>query len=234
MAINEGIFNGIKKSNHEYVTVSVWDWQTRVLHWVNALLVITLVLLTLSVEGMEFLGVEKLIRKSVKGLHAYIGYMLVVTLFLRIIWGFLGNRFVRWTDIIPYKEERWYAIGGYLKWYLNGLRGKPPITIGHNPFSSLFYIALFLILIIQSITGLSLAGIKFNLLPASIIFGRFGEGAKESIGEALEEIHEFGLWFIIFFAIFHIFGIVAHEIKEKSGLFSSMIHGRKYFPKERI
>lgn len=167
MALNGGVFNDIKKSNHEYMTVSVWDWQTRVLHWINALLVITLILLILSVEGLEFLGVEKSVRKSVKVLHAYIGYILVFTLLLRILWGFLGNKFARWKDIIPYKEERWLAIWENLNWYLNGLKGKPPIAIGHNPFASLFYIALFLVLISQSITGLLLAGLEFNLFPAS-------------------------------------------------------------------
>lgn len=234
MALNGGVFNGIKKSNHEYMTVSVWDWQTRVLHWVNALLVITLVFLILGVEVLEILGAAKPVRKSVKEIHAYIGYFFVFALILRIVWGFMGNKFARWKDIIPYKEERWYAIGGHLRWYLNGLKGKPPITIGHNPFASLFYIALFLVLISQSITGLLLAGLEFNLFPASILFGGFGEDAKKSISDVLGEIHEFGLWFIIFFVIFHIGGIVAHEVKERSGLFSSMIHGRKYFPKDRI
>jgi len=234
MAINGGVFNGIKKSNHEYMTVSIWDWQTRVLHWINAMLVITLILLALSVEGLEFLGVEKSIRKSVKVLHAYIGYILVFTIFLRILWGFWGNKFARWKDIIPYKEERWYAIGGHLRWYLNGLKGKPPIAIGHNPLASLFYIAIFLVLISQSITGLLLAGLEFNLFPASILFGGFGGDAKESIGDVLGEIHEFGLWFLIIYIFAHISGVIIHEVKEKSGLFSSMIHGRKYFPKDRI
>ncbi|MBI3584862.1 MAG: cytochrome b/b6 domain-containing protein [Nitrospinae bacterium] len=234
MALNGGVFNGIKKSNNEYMTVGVWDWQTRVLHWVNVLLVITLILLALSVEGMEFLGVEKSIRKSVKGLHAYIGYILVFTLFLRILWGFLGNKFARWKDIIPYKEERWYAIGGYLKWYLNGFKGRPPIAIGHNPLSSLFYIALFLVLISQAITGLSLTGLELDFFPASLFFSGFGEEIKHTLEDGLGEVHEFGFWFIAFFIVIHLAGIVIHEVKEKTGLLSSMIHGRKYFPKDRI
>lgn len=37
-----------------------------------------------------------------------------------------------------------------------------------------------------------------------------------------------------FFVCLHLGGLILHEIVEKAGLFSSMIHGKKYFPKEKI
>jgi len=43
-----------------------------------------------------------------------------------------------------------------------------------------------------------------------------------------------GFLFIIFFVCLHLGGLILHEIVEKAGLFSSMIHWKKYFPKEKI
>lgn len=230
----------------EYIAVTVWDWQTRVLHWMNALLVITLALLGLSMEGMEWLGVGDM-EDQVKRLHAYIGYVFVLTLTLRIIWGFIGNEYARWLDIIPYKKERWQAIWGNIRWYIRGFKGEPSMAIGHNPLASLFYMALFLVLISQAVTGLSLATTEgLNPFYASISYGdeegireevegfEGDEVEEEGLKEVAEEVHEFGLWFIIFFLCAHLAGLVVHEIGEGAGLFSSMISGRKYFPKDEL
>lgn len=217
------------ENNNIYTDVNVWDWQTRVLHWINAILIITLVVLALSVDGMKLLGVEKPIRRSVKEIHAYIGYFFILTLTLRVIWGFVGNSYARWLGIIPYKKEQRQAIWVYIRWYLSGLKEKPPIVIGHNPLGSFLYIVLFIMLIVQAGTGLLLAGLEFNLFPASLFFRGLGKEAKESFEDTFGEIHEFGLWFILFFIVAHIFGLIIHEVKEKTGLFSSMIHGKKYF-----
>jgi Ni,Fe-hydrogenase I cytochrome b subunit len=36
----------------------------------------------------------------------------------------------------------------------------------------------------------------------------------------------------LFFLGAHLFGLVAHEVREKTGLLSSMVHGRKYLRRE--
>ncbi|MBI5286963.1 MAG: cytochrome b/b6 domain-containing protein [Deltaproteobacteria bacterium] len=221
----------MKDNEREFMLVSVWDWQTRVLHWTNAILIMTLALLALSAEGMEWPGVEREVRRQIKEIHAYMGYILVFTLTVRIIWGFIGNEYARWIDIIPHKKERWQAIWGNIKWYLRGFKGSLPLSIGHNPLASLFYIALFIVLLGQVLTGLALAGVEFGMFPGSLLTVGFDE---ELIEEVAEDVHEFGLWFILFFIVAHLTGLVVHEIGEKAGLLSSMIHGRKYIPKERL
>lgn len=223
-----------KNSNQEFISADAWDWQIRVLHWANAILIITLALLALSVDGMKWLGVEKPIRRPVKEIHAYIGYVFIFTLTLRIFWGFIGNQYARWSDIIPYTKEKWRDIVGNIKWYFSGFKTQPPVAIGHNHLASLFYIPLFLVLISQALTGLALAGMEFGLAPLSSYFSSYDHDAKKVIEDILEEAHEFGLWFIIFFFSAHMIGLIVHEMGEKTGLFSSMIHGKKYFPKEKI
>ncbi len=216
------------KDREEVVLVPSWDWQTRVLHWVNALLVITLVLLIVGLDSMASLGVEKAVRRPVKELHAYVGHLFIFTLALRIIWGFIGNKYARFSDMIPSTREKIMNLGQDIKWVLSGFRGASPRSIGHDPLASLIYLALFVVLIIQAITGFLLSGAEFKIYPAVSFSGGIGEEGVE----ALEELHELGLYFIYFYIAVHILGLVIHEVKHRTGLFSSMIHGRKCMPKK--
>ena len=124
--------------DRERVLVDVWDWPTRVLHWVNALLVISMIVLILGVEWMEELGIAKPLRRPVKEWHSWLGHVFMITLSLRIIWGFAGNKYARFSDILPMKSWQWQAIGHNIKWYLSGFRGRAAHAIGHDPLAAVF------------------------------------------------------------------------------------------------
>ena len=259
--------------------VCVWDWQTRALHWLNALLVISLMILAIGFEWMEELGATKAMRRPVKEIHAYVGYVFVVTFLLRIIWGFIGHSYVRWSDTLPLSGKKWKEAFSNLRWVLGGLKGIPPVEIGHNPLASIAYAALFIVLISQATTGIALSGKEFGMFPGTVIVAKENKVAevlpavvngnaneeKKSEGAALgvkkeggvptthpsdgypgmgreedammevaEELHELGLWFMLFFIAAHLAGLVLHEIGERRGLFSSMINGRKYYGKDEL
>ncbi len=227
------------------VEVKVWDWQLRVLHWTIALLVITLLLLIVCYEWLEDMGIEEDSLEPLLKTHAYIGHILAVAFILRIVWGFAGNRYARWSDIIGLK---WSDIWGHIRWILGGLKGLPPVNIGHNPLASLFYIALFMVLTTQVISGIILAGEEFKMFPGNLIVkqgfvthagtaiahGDENEEEEEGIEEVFEEVHEFGFYFIIFYLVAHLTGLVLHEVGERRGLFSSMINGSKYYHEEEL
>lgn len=216
----------------ERVLVDVWDAPTRALHWINAGLVITLILLIIGKEGMEALNVDEDTLDAVAVLHAAVGHVFILTFFLRIVWGFLGNRYARWLDIIPYNGERWRDIATGVKWYMSFFKRRPAVVRGHDPLASLFYIALFLVLISQIVTGVLLSGTEFNFPLGSLFVSSMSDTAKDALADALGGVHEAGAWFVMFFIAAHLFGMVVHEIKERTGLFSSMIHGKKYMSKD--
>ncbi|MBI5493211.1 MAG: cytochrome b/b6 domain-containing protein [Deltaproteobacteria bacterium] len=222
----------MRNQDNERVLVDVWDWQTRALHWINAILVITLVLLILGKEGMEMIGIEKALRAPVKRAHAYLGYVFVLTFLLRVFWAFAGNAYARWSDIFPFSREKRQGLVQDIKWYLSGFRNHPAKVSGHDPLASIFYIALFIVLASQAATGLVLAGTEFKMLPGAAFLAGMSAPDMEELSGTLEEVHEFGFYFILFFLGAHLFGMVVHEVKEKTGLLSSMVHGKKYFPKE--
>lgn len=216
----------------ERVLIDSWDWPTRVLHWVNAGLVVALILIMLGAEYMEGLGVERSLRRPVKELHSWLGHIFVITFSLRLIWAFIGNRYARWSDMIPFRREQRDGIARDVKWYLSGFKGGAARVAGHDPLAALFYLAVFIVLVSQAVTGLLLSGVEFGSFPGSLFTAGLGEEAAEELEHGLEEVHEAGYFLVLFFIAAHLAGLVVHEIKEKTGLLTSMINGKKYLPKE--
>lgn len=211
----------------EIKEVKVIDLPTRVLHWLNAILISSLIILILGYEGLEALGVAKEDRKILEILHAYAGHIFAVTFTLRVIWGFLGNKYARFTDMIPNTKAKIKGIKDNIKWYLGGCKAKPPVSTGHNPLASLFYLALFVVLGLQILTGIALAGIEMEMMPGKYFAGFFTHNTLESIEGFAEEIHEFGLWFVMFFIIAHMVGHISHYVHDKGALIKSMITGKR-------
>lgn len=112
------------------------------------------------------------------------------------------------------------------------VQGTPPQAVGHNPVASLLYIVLFVVLISQMITGFILSGLEFNLFPGSIVVTGMSKEARDALEYGLKKVHVFGLIFTLVYLVLHLGGNVIHDIKEKSGLLSSMISGVKYLRKK--
>ncbi len=84
------------------VQYHVWDRTIRIFHWTNVLCVIGLIGVGLVILNSKALGVTTDGKILLKTVHAYIGYLFVLNLSWRIIWGFLGNHYARWATILPF------------------------------------------------------------------------------------------------------------------------------------
>jgi cytochrome b len=149
----------------DMVEIKVWDLPTRLLHWTNALLVLSLIALVLLHE----LGEDINLGFDVELAHAYIGHVFVVTFILRIIWGFFGNEYARLSDMFPFSKSNLVKAKARMLWMLRGFKGRAPVSKGHDPIAVFFYFALFFVLISQSITGLVLSGGEFGTFPGRLI-----------------------------------------------------------------
>lgn len=233
--INETIIEArteTKKQTKQYTEVKVWDVPTRILHWALAFLTLGLIGTMVAKEALED-SASKNFLHNLEELHAVFGHFLAIVFILRIVWGFFGNEYIRWKDFNPFTKEKLKIAKANLMWYASFFQGeKPPVTLGHNPLASIFYVALFLVLVSQILTGLLLSGIELNMGPATLITDNFSPYEKENMEEFLEEIHEFGFAFINFFIVAHLIGIVAHTLFDKVKIATSMITGKKQIEKE--
>lgn len=222
----------MERTGDERITVDVWDWQTRALHWLNAFFVITLIILALAFEGMDWVGAKKKYREPFIELHAIVGYFFITTFILRIAWAFLGNRYAKWSDIVPMTRVRLRAAWIEITYLVGLTKEVPARCVGHNPLASFFYIFVFIVLVMQAFSGLLLAGVELGLFSGPLLTAIGGD--SESFVEAAEELHKAGLFMMLFYIAAHLAGLVIHEVRDNNGIFSSMIHGKKYFSRKDL
>ncbi len=180
----------------------------RFLHWANAVLLLSLILLALGFEFGEEFGMGDSMEKTLEVLHASVGHVLAVTILLRVLLAFTGKEYKRWTRVIPYRRRDWKGAGGKLL-AMVGLGGRGgPAPVGLNPIATLLYIAVFFVIIGQAVTGIFMAGEEFDMLPGVLLL----TGGESELVEIMEEFHEFGFWFIMLFIGLHIGGPLIHWI----------------------
>jgi cytochrome b len=225
----------------------VWDRTTRIFHWLNFLCVLALsVLGTIMLNG-KLLGLAPAGSLLVKTLHAYVGYVFVLNLAWRLVWAFVGNRYARWSALLPFGKR-------YLRTVREQLRalriGQDLAYVGHSPLARLMIGALLLLLVIQAITGLVIAGTDLYLPPFGSYFAEWvtnGDPARLAllqpgstehvVGESLEamkvfrrpfkEVHEYSFYLLLVAVALHILANVLEEARHATGQISSMFSGVK-------
>ena len=111
-------------------TIKVWDLPVRLCHWGLAACVIAN--LALTEEGSD--------------VHEYIGYIAAGIVAFRLVWGFVGNRYARFSDFWP-TPSRLLAHGRKL------LRREPDEHPGHNPFGAIMMLLLWGVVIGLGVSG---------------------------------------------------------------------------------
>lgn len=224
----------------------VWDAPTRWFHWVNVLCVIGLSAAGLVILYAGDLGVTNNGKVALKTIHVWIGYVFAANLLWRFVWAFFGNRFARWGSFVP--GGRGYAAA--LSRYVVALRaGHPQQYLGHNPLGRISVAVLLLLLLIQTATGLVLAGTDLfyppighwiaqwvavpGVEPASLLPyspGMYDKTAWDSMRAFRKPFaltHLYSFWVLVAVVALHIAAVVITDIKEGGSIISAMFTGRK-------
>lgn len=180
--------------------IKVWDPLVRFFHWslVSAFII-------------AFISEDELLS-----VHSWAGYLILALLSIRIIWGFIGTHYARFSDFI-YRPR-------YITQFLKDtfkLRAKR--YIGHNPAGGAMVIMLMLSLLLTTITGVLVLGAEEQLGPVSHWFTQ----SAGYWGDILEEAHEFFANFTLLLVIIHVIGVLVESLIHKENLVSAMWTGFK-------
>ena len=230
----------------EYKEYMAWDAATRWFHWINALAVVGLIGTGLIILFDNALGLSASGKVTLKSVHASFGYVMALNLLWRFAWAFFGGRYARWRAIVPAGAGYLAALRAYTASFLSG---EPQQYVGHNPLARIGVSLLFLLLLVQAVTGLVIAGTDLFWPPFGHWFATWVAapgtrscnivpGAKELIDQAsydsmrafrrpFVEVHETGFYALAVLIVLHLIGVVTTEIHEGGSITSAMFTGRK-------
>ncbi len=176
--------------------VKVWDLPLRVFHW-------------LLVAGffIAYLTEDELLT-----VHVWAGYLVTGLLVFRLIWGFIGNDYARFSNFLcrPAKSI------AYVK---DLIALKTQRYIGHNPAGAAMIVLLLVSLSATVITGFAVYGADQAAGPLAAI-----GSANEKIWE---EVHEFFANFTLILVLVHVAGVAVESYIHRENLARAMVHGFK-------
>lgn len=176
--------------------IRVWDLGVRLFHWLFA-------------AGMFAELTLGFLFPSAQALHVYIGYGLAGLIAFRIVWGFTGTAFARFSSFPPSVSDALAHIAGRLS-----------AGLGHNPLGAWMVYGLLGIGLAMIVTGLAALGGVERLGPASPLLSVWG-------GELARALHEAGALLLAAMIAAHIAGVIYESRREKQSLIVSMITGDK-------
>lgn len=180
--------------------IKVWDPLVRVFHWS----LVTAFAIAYITED-DFLSI-----------HSWAGYLILGLLVIRIIWGFVGTRYARFSNFVYSRE----TIVQFVK---DTMQFKAKRYIGHNPAGGAMVILLVISLLVTTLTGVALLGAEEHAGPVASWF----VASSDMWGDALEEVHEFFANFTLFLVFIHIAGVLVESFIHKENLVSAMLSGLK-------
>jgi cytochrome b len=199
--------------------VKVWDPLVRIFHW-SLVAAFAIVWLTGDEESR---------------LHELAGYAVIGLVLVRIVWGFIGTRYARFSDFV-YRPSTVLGYAGEM------LAGKPRHYLGHNPLGSMMVLALLVSLLAAGITGLALQGAEQGTgpfaslsagttvtMPSLIARAVADDDDEEDEGneEIWEELHEFFANLTLLLVVLHIAGVIVGSLVHRENLVRAMLTGRK-------
>ena len=230
----------------ELKSYKVWDASTRWFHWINAICVIALAVVGFTILNAGDLDISKAGKITLKTIHVSIGYVFALNLLWRIVWAFMGNRYAKWRSMLPGGPGYFHAVRIYVTAFI---AGHPEQYLGHNPLGRLGVAAMLVLIILQAITGLLLAGTDLFYPPFGQMIAQWVAApgvdpgtlvpyAPEMYDKASYEsmrafrkpfivVHVYTFYTLVVVVVAHIAAVVITELKEGGSIISAMFTGRK-------
>jgi len=184
-------------------THQVWDGPTRLYHWTNAVTICGSMLTGWVFVYVLIEGTPKVVMEGYRAFHLAFGYLFFGLLIARCVWGFVGNRFARWSAVLPTRHT--FAAVPFEVAAV--FRGYPHEYLGRSPLSRISNTVMFALFLVQAASGLGREWTDFYYPFATI--------------------HHYNAYLLTTVILVHICGAVLSEVMQRSGVVSAMLSGTK-------
>ena len=174
--------------------IKLWDAPLRIFHWTFAIAV------TASI-ATGWLGGGLMIW------HGRLGLLVLGLLVFRVLWGFAGSTYARWSRILSAA----FGVGSYLQGNWR--------EAGHNPLGALSVLAMLGLVGFQVVSGL--------MATDDIAFkGPLYALVSSDTGSWLTGLHRQAKWLLVGFIGLHLVAIAYYALIKRKPLVRAMLSGR--------
>jgi len=175
----------------------VWDGFVRLFHWS---LVVGFTIAYLTEDDLLMV-------------HVWAGYVVGALIVARVVWGFTGPRYARFSDFV-------YDPATTLRYVRDLILFRAERHLGHSPGGGAMVILLLLFLAATVVTGLVVYGGDQQAGPLAGMF-------TKDTGEALEKTHEVIANITLALVLAHIAAVVLASFVFRENLVRAMVTGYK-------
>ncbi len=212
------------------VRVYVWQMPVRISHWLIVLSIFVLGFTGYYMYNPFIIsrGNSLFLMATMRFVHEATAFVFIAAVLLRFYWFFKGNRWAHWRSFVPL--EKWWRRGLWkqIKYYVFVTR-DPDSEVGHNPLAALTYTFVYLLMLVEILTGLLLYDYANGIGHGVLGFSVGWISSLMSI-QYVRETHFFILFALLAFLVHHVYSAVLIGIEERSGLVGGIFSGYKFFP----
>lgn len=179
--------------------VRIWDLPTRVFHWSFAT---ACIVAWVTGEDARYTDI-----------HLYAGYLAAVLLIFRLVWGFIGGRYARFSHFITGPRA-------LIEHFRHLTDRHHDHGRGHNPAGAVAIVLMLLLIFALSVTGLIVLGGEEGFGPLAGLF-------TIEQGDAIHIWHTWFGWAWLAVVFMHLGGVVLMGIIQRESLIVSMVTGDK-------
>ncbi len=224
----EGHAHEVENPN-ERVRLYIWQVPVRITHWVTAGCIVLLSLTGAYIADPFLIPPGGHVMSTIRLIHIITALTFLVSGFVRTIYLLFGNRFARWTAFIPTSKFQATELFRQAAFY-GFVRREIPKVLGHNQLAATAYVVLFVLLLVETVTGFALDGLM-GAEPGATLFAWLRELAGPQM---LRVVHHLSMWAILAIALFHVYSCVLVDNVEQNGLLSSIVSGFKFPTREEV
>jgi Ni/Fe-hydrogenase 1 B-type cytochrome subunit len=224
------IIDGFVPAASQRVRIYVWEVPVRVTHWIVVASIIVLSITGGYIADPFLIPPGGQVMAFMLFVHILAAFVFLSAGLFRTYWLFAGNRFARWTAFVPTNRHQAAEAARQLGWYLF-LTPESPKVLGHNQLAAGAYMVVFVLFMIQSVTGFALLAVH-GIQPWAALFGWVPSVLWGVQGVRL--IHHLLMWAIIAFMVHHVYSALLVDHVERNGLMSSIFTGFKFETRQEV